>query len=593
MRSSLRDLSVANFSRYGFVSPTDRLSRLVAVFQDGQQYVFVDQASYEKLGAAVTEEIYQIMESPQYKMTREYFGDGDKESNSFIFLSEGWDSKEHLVILIHGSGVVRAGQWSRRLIMNEGLDAGSQLPFLRKCEELGWGVIVMNTNLNFYTPDKYFPVSFFLILIRTPCQTDHGSCEISNGSSPVEHGTTVWQTYVAKAKARCIAVIAHSAGGSVIAGIIENCWSTEMANRLRCVCLTDAAFKLSSAVNLTLLPPIRNWVVSIQKVVGVPVDSKGIFGEYVTCITFDALDIHSAFHCIAYLLMIRSSLQRTGKSLQRITLCAAMMAPGQLVTDWMQAENLLPFLELGDLVEFRRVVGIAKRRIYTVCSLAFNFSCHNALFSVVFNEYWRIWVEAEEVGVEYVIVFKHWGVYIGSHDDKAYITHTGTDFGDFGGPVSSSAQSLTTIKTKMTGRHQIQVKSLIALALSVSMFTANIARKSRPKIFVRCDELSIVAQGDSCRINNSLDRERRPFPPAIVVNRALLMVRCDELSIVAQGDSCRINNSLDRERRPFPPAIVVNRALLMLGSSNYNILWNNCEHFANYCRYDLRESSQV
>lgn len=43
-----------------------------------------------------------------------------------------------------------------------------------------------------------------------------------------------------------------------------------------------------------------------------------------------------------------------------------MMRPGELVTDWMQPDALQSFLELGDLVEFRRVVGNIKRHIYTV-----------------------------------------------------------------------------------------------------------------------------------------------------------------------------------------------------------------------------------
>uniref|UniRef100_A0A0M3IVV6 DUF4258 domain-containing protein n=1 Tax=Ascaris lumbricoides TaxID=6252 RepID=A0A0M3IVV6_ASCLU len=53
-----------------------------------------------------------------------------------------------MVVLIHGRGVVRAGQWARRLIMNESLDRGSQLPYLRECSKRGWGVLVMNTNHN-------------------------------------------------------------------------------------------------------------------------------------------------------------------------------------------------------------------------------------------------------------------------------------------------------------------------------------------------------------------------------------------------------------------------------------------------------------
>ncbi|CAG9532585.1 unnamed protein product [Cercopithifilaria johnstoni] len=163
-----------------------------------------------------------------------------------------------------------------------------------------------------------------------------------------------------------------------------------------------------------------------------------------------------------------------------------MLGPGELVTDWMHAERLCSHLEIGDLIEFRRVVGSIKRRIYT-----------------------------------------HWGVFIGFHDKKAYVAHTGTDFGDFGNSlISNSVESLATLKAKVSCSNQIQI-------------------------------------------------------------------RRDELITVANGDSCRINNSLDKEKRPFPPVIVVDRALLMLGKTDYNLLLNNCEHFAKYCRYGLKESNQA
>ncbi|KAM3725893.1 Phospholipase A and acyltransferase [Dirofilaria immitis] len=152
----------------------------------------------------------------------------------------------------------------------------------------------------------------------------------------------------------------------------------------------------------------------------------------------------------------------------------------------MQAERLCSYLEIGDLIEFRRVVGNIKRRIYT-----------------------------------------HWGVFIGFHDKKAYIAHTGTDFGDFDDNlISSSVESLATIGKKVSRSDQIQI-------------------------------------------------------------------RRDELITVANGDSCRVNNSLDKGKRPFPPVIVVDRALRMLGKTNYNLLLNNCEHFAKYCRYGLKESNQA
>lgn len=55
-------------------------------------------------------------------------------------------------------------------------------------------------------------------------------------------------------------------------------------------------------------------------------------------------------------------------------------------------------------------------------------------------------------------IFKHWGVFIGFYDKKAYVAHTGTDFGDFGNDViSGSVESLATIKTKVSCSSQIQV----------------------------------------------------------------------------------------------------------------------------------------
>lgn len=51
-----------------------------------------------------------------------------------------------MLVLIHGSGAVRAGQWSRRLCINKSLRSGSQMSYINRARELGWGVVVMNTN---------------------------------------------------------------------------------------------------------------------------------------------------------------------------------------------------------------------------------------------------------------------------------------------------------------------------------------------------------------------------------------------------------------------------------------------------------------
>lgn len=67
--------------------------------------------------------VYELLETrgKLKKVVLTYEGRGSKANNlesfnSFIFVSEDvFTNTEKLVVLIHGSGVVRAGQWARRL----------------------------------------------------------------------------------------------------------------------------------------------------------------------------------------------------------------------------------------------------------------------------------------------------------------------------------------------------------------------------------------------------------------------------------------------------------------------------------------------
>lgn len=69
------------------------------------------QAHYEKLGEAVTDYVYHLLET-ETKLTRLQVPKNSKKG-TFIFASKDYDNKDTLVILIHGSGAVRAGQWAR------------------------------------------------------------------------------------------------------------------------------------------------------------------------------------------------------------------------------------------------------------------------------------------------------------------------------------------------------------------------------------------------------------------------------------------------------------------------------------------------
>ena len=72
------------------------------------------------------------------------------ELQTFIFASkDALKRNKKLMIFIHGSGVVRAGQWARRLIINENLYSGTQIPYIRKAKRLGYEILVLNTNDNY------------------------------------------------------------------------------------------------------------------------------------------------------------------------------------------------------------------------------------------------------------------------------------------------------------------------------------------------------------------------------------------------------------------------------------------------------------
>ncbi|XP_046558722.1 phospholipase A and acyltransferase 2-like [Haliotis rubra] len=62
--------------------------------------------------------------------------------------------------------------------------------------------------------------------------------------------------------------------------------------------------------------------------------------------------------------------------------------------------------------------------------------------------------------------------------------------------------------------------------------------------------------------------------------------------VVGLSEVCQ-NNSKDEKLKYFEPSEIVQRALSKIGKVGYNILFNNCEHFATWCRYGKEESDQV
>ncbi|XP_033725534.1 phospholipase A and acyltransferase 3-like [Pecten maximus] len=77
------------------------------------------------------------------------------------------------------------------------------------------------------------------------------------------------------------------------------------------------------------------------------------------------------------------------------------------------------------------------------------------------------------------------------------------------------------------------------------------------------------------------------------VNFDKACAKIDDFFKVANGCKAKRNNGKDRECSPLQPREIVRRAKEMVGEIGYNVLWNNCEHFAAFLRYDRKWSEQV
>ncbi|GMR42914.1 hypothetical protein PMAYCL1PPCAC_13109, partial [Pristionchus mayeri] len=183
-------------------------------------FTFTTQKEYEELGDRIGEKVYEMME--EIGLERRYVETG--KTRRFYFASPGFQEKERILVLIHGSGVVKAGQWARRLIINESLDRGTQLPYIKRGLANNWGIVVINYN--------------------EKCEgaKDRLQCHFSD-----EHGLAEWADAITDNVDAEIMVVAHSAGGDVASGAVRR-MQLKGDFRVKVVTLTDSWFTESNSV---------------------------------------------------------------------------------------------------------------------------------------------------------------------------------------------------------------------------------------------------------------------------------------------------------------------------------------------------------
>ncbi|XP_056888026.1 cotranscriptional regulator FAM172A homolog isoform X4 [Takifugu flavidus] len=193
-----------------------------------------NQKRYEALGEIITLYVYELLEKT-CNMTKAILpvDASPDEPTSFIYLTpDALLNPSKLLVLIQGSGVERAGQWARRLIINQDLDSGTQIPFITRA--------------------------------------------IQENASSEEHVVHVWDHFVSKAEAKNVFIMAHSYGGLSFVELM-NQRETDVKNRVRAVAFADSAHNIwhqdtSKGTQDWMQQHCCNWVSSSEPL-DAPLDS--------------------------------------------------------------------------------------------------------------------------------------------------------------------------------------------------------------------------------------------------------------------------------------------------------------------------------
>ncbi|OPJ71552.1 protein FAM172A isoform C [Patagioenas fasciata monilis] len=246
-----------------------------------------NQKRYEALGEIITKYVYELLQKECHlKKVTLPVDATESEPKSFIFMSEdALTNPDKLLVLIHGNGVVRAGQWARRLIINEDLDSGTQIPYIKRATEESYGVIVLNPNENYIEVEKtkaqVQPSSDssdepaekrerkekiqketkkrrdFYEKYRNPQkEKETTQMYIRDNGSPEEHAIYVWDHFISQSAAENVFFVAHSYGGLAFVELMIQ-REAEVKNKVTAVALTDSVHNVwHQEVGKT----IREWM---------------------------------------------------------------------------------------------------------------------------------------------------------------------------------------------------------------------------------------------------------------------------------------------------------------------------------------------
>ncbi|XP_050816264.1 putative protein FAM172B isoform X1 [Gopherus flavomarginatus] len=214
---------------------------------------------YQVLGHLITQYVYELLERV-CKLQKVHIPTDatEDEPRSFFFISEkALTNSSSLIVLLQDRGVFRAGQWGLKTIIHEGLDHGTQIPFIKTALQCYGGVIVLNPNDNFI--DLKMEDEWLSLSTKEESSTVNSSWWIPKrcSSSSEEHTIYIWDNFISKSAAKNVAFIAHGYGGLVFINLlIQRTW--EVMNKVYSVALIDSMHHTLHQVKNN--PQVQEWI---------------------------------------------------------------------------------------------------------------------------------------------------------------------------------------------------------------------------------------------------------------------------------------------------------------------------------------------
>ena len=200
----------------------------------GGVFQFKGQPHYERLGLVVEAYVQALLRS-RHGLRRHFLAD-----NTPVFATPDLSTRSGALVLLCGGGRVAAGQWARKLCINESLATGAVFNYIRDAQVAGLSLLILNPN---------------------------------DARSSEQHCAMAWRTVLepcAEAgRLRHVALVAHSYGGVCTVAMLGDGAPQSVLQLLRGVALTDSVHgrgieRCSPEARDFFATRCVNWVTSDQ-----------------------------------------------------------------------------------------------------------------------------------------------------------------------------------------------------------------------------------------------------------------------------------------------------------------------------------------